>query len=87
MSCSGHNFCIQSQTVSYFINLGYNTAYIKNYDQLLFSQEKTVTQLNTTLSLMMRNRSKINCGHCGQLNTVDYALSNHRRAGHPLSNH
>ena len=33
-------------------------------------------QLSTTLSLNMSSRSKINCCHCGQLNTVEYALSN-----------
>ena len=72
---------------SSFIHFGYNTAYITDYEELLFSLDQTVTQLSTTLSLKMSSRSKINCGHCGQLNTVEYALSNHWTAGHPLSNH
>ena len=72
---------------SYFINFGYNTAYITDYEELLLSLDQTVTQLSTTLSLNMSSRSKINCGHCGQLNTVKYALSNHWTAGHPLFTH
>ena len=71
---------------SYFICFGYNTAYITNYKEILFSQDQTVTHLITTLSLKMSSRCKINWGHCGQLNTVEYALSNHQKAGHPLSN-
>ena len=70
---------------SCIIYFGYNTAYITDYEELLFSLDKTVTQLSTTRSPMLSNLSQINCGHCGQLNTVKYALSNGRRAGHPLS--
>ena len=69
---------------SSFIYIGYNTAYITDYEELLFSLDQTDTQLSTTLSLKMSSRSKINCGHCGQLNTVEYALSNHQTAKHPL---
>ena len=36
---------------SYFIYFGYNTAYITDYEQLLFSLDQTDTQLSTTLSL------------------------------------
>ena len=53
---------------SYFIHSGYNTAYMTDHEELLFSLDKTVTQLSTTLSLNMSSRSKIDCGHCGQLN-------------------
>ena len=72
---------------SYLIYFGYNTAYIADYEELLFSLDQNVTQLNKTLSLKMSSRSKINCGHGGQLNTVEYAVSSHRKARHPLSNH
>ena len=71
----------------YLIYFGYNTSYITDYEELLLSLNQTVTQLCTTLSLNMSSRSKINCGHCGHLNTVEYALSNRQTAGHPLSNH
>ena len=71
----------------FFIYFWYNTAYITYYEELLFSLDQTITQLNTTLSQKMRIKSKINCGHCGHLNTVEYALCNHRTAGHLLSNH
>ena len=57
---------------SSFIYFGYNAAFITNYEELLFSLDQTVKQLNTTLSLKMSSRSKINCGYCGQLNTVEY---------------
>ena len=47
---------------SYFIYFGYNTASITDYEELLFSLDQTDTQLS----------------HCGQLNTVEYALSNYQ---------
>ena len=72
---------------SYFIYFGYNTPYVIDYKELLFSLYQTVTQLSTTQSYNISSRSKISCGHCGQLNTVEYALSNHCTAKHPLSNH
>ena len=72
---------------SYFIHFGYNTSYITYHEELLLIPDKTFTQLNTTLSLNMSSRSKKYCGHCGQLNTFECALSNHRKTGHPLSNH
>ena len=72
---------------SIFRYFGYNTACITYYEELLFSIDQTITQLSTTPSLRMSSRSKINCGHCGQLNTVEYALFNHWTAEHPLSNH
>ena len=68
--------------ISYFIYSRYNTAYITDHEELLFSLDQTVTHLSTTLSLKMSSRSKINQGYCGQLNTVEYALSNHRTAGY-----
>ena len=71
---------------TYFIYVEYKTAYITDYEELLLSRDQTVTQLITTLSLKMSSRSKKNCGHSGQLNTVEYELSNNRTAGHPLSN-
>ena len=72
---------------SYLIYSGYNTAYITDYEALLLSLDQTVTQLITTLSLNMSSRSKINCGHCGQLNTVEFKLSNHWTVRHTLYNH
>ena len=65
-------------------HFGYNTAYITYYEELLLNLDQTVTQLNTTLSLNMISKSTINFGHCGRLNTVEYALSNHCTAGHTL---
>ena len=72
---------------SNFFKFGYHTACITDYEALLLSLDQIVAQLSTTFSLNMISRSKINCGHCDQLNTVEYALSNHWTAGHPMSNH
>ena len=78
----------KNQFSNIFINsynfVWYNTAYITDYEILLFSLDQKVTQLSTTLSLKMSSRSKINCG---QLNTVDYALYNHITAGHSPCSH
>ena len=46
----------------FFIWVQYS--FIKDYEELLFSLEPTVTQISTTLSLKISSSSKINCGHC-----------------------
>ena len=72
---------------SYYIYFGYNAPYNTDYRVYLFTLEQTVTQLSKTFSLKMSRRIKIKCCQCGQLNTVEYALFNHKTAGHPLSNY
>ena len=64
--------------INIFINyFGNNNAFITDYEELLLFLDKTVLQLSITLSTKMSSRSKINCGHCGQFNTVEYALDIH----------
>ena len=72
---------------SYFVYFWFKTVFITDYVELLISLDQTVPQLSKTLRLKMSSRSKINCGHCGQLNTVEYALINHQTDENTLSNH
>ena len=61
----------------YFIYFGYNTAYITDYEELLFSLDKTVTWLNyQTIKYVL-----------SKYLTIGHALSNDWTIGQTLSYH